>query len=110
VFGNKVIRGIFCPSRDEIRKRWSYIMTSFLCFYFSPNSVRAVKSRMMGWEAHVAQNIQVRNIFTTVLENPKVRDYLTYPGLGGRVILKLRNALLLYSTGSREAESTARPL
>jgi len=55
VFGNRVLRRIFGPKRDEVRGEWRKIHNEELYdLYSSPNIVRAIKSRMR-WARYVAR-------------------------------------------------------
>jgi len=52
VFVNRVLRRIFGPKRDEVRKGWRKLRNEELNdLYSSPNIVRVIKSRMR-WVQH----------------------------------------------------------
>ena len=54
--GNRVLRKIFGPKRDEVTGEWSRLHNEELNdLYSSPNIVRMIKSRRMGWDGHVAR-------------------------------------------------------
>jgi len=54
VFENRVLR-IFGPKRDEVRGEWRKLHNEELNdLYCSPNIVRVIKWRRMGWAGHVA--------------------------------------------------------
>ena len=56
VFGNRVLRRIFGPKRDEVTGVWRKLHSEELNdLYSSPNMVRVIKSRRMGWAGHVAR-------------------------------------------------------
>ena len=56
VFENKVLRRIFGPRRDEVTGEWRRLHNDELNdLYSSPNIVRVIKSRKMGWTVHVAR-------------------------------------------------------
>jgi len=56
VFENKVLRRIFGPKRDEVTEKWRKLHNEELNdLYYSPNIVRAIKSRKMRWAWHVAR-------------------------------------------------------
>jgi hypothetical protein len=55
VFEYRVLRGIFGPKRDKVTGEWRKLQNEELhALYSSPNSVRVIKSRKMGWVGHVA--------------------------------------------------------
>ena len=56
MFGNRVLRRIFGPKRDEVTGVWRKLHSEELNdLYSSPNMVRVIKSRRMGWAGHVAR-------------------------------------------------------
>jgi hypothetical protein len=56
VFGNRVLRKIFGPKRDEVTGEWRKLHNEELPdLYSSPSTIRIVKSRRMRWAGHVAQ-------------------------------------------------------
>ena len=55
VFEYMVLRRIFGPRRDEVTGEWRRLHNEELNdLYSSPNIVRVIKSRRMGWAGHVA--------------------------------------------------------
>jgi hypothetical protein len=55
VFENRVLRRIFGPKRDEVTEGWRKLHNEDLHnLYSSPNIIRMVKSRRIGWAGHVA--------------------------------------------------------
>jgi hypothetical protein len=55
VFENIVLRRMFWPKRDELRREWRKLHNEGLNYlYWSPNNVWVIKSRRMGWAGHVA--------------------------------------------------------
>jgi hypothetical protein len=55
VFGNRVLRRIFWPKRDEVKGEWRQLHGEELnVLYSSPNIFLVVKSRRMRWAGHVA--------------------------------------------------------
>jgi hypothetical protein len=53
---NKVLRRIFWPKRDEVKGEWRKLHYEELSdLYSSPNFVRVINSRRMGWTEHVAR-------------------------------------------------------
>ena len=56
MFENRVLRTIFGPKRDGVTGEWRKLHNEELNdLYCSPNIVRVIKSRRMGWAGHVAR-------------------------------------------------------
>jgi len=56
VFENRVPRRLFGPKRDEVTGEWRKLHSEELNdLYCSPNIVRVIKLRRMGWAGHVAR-------------------------------------------------------
>jgi hypothetical protein len=54
VFENRVVRGIFGPKRDEVTGEWRKLHNMELHnLYSSPDIIRQIKSKQMGWAGHV---------------------------------------------------------
>jgi hypothetical protein len=54
VFENRVLRRIFGPKRQEVRGGWRRLHNEELHnLYTSPNIIRVIKSRRVGWAGHV---------------------------------------------------------
>jgi len=50
VYENRVLRGIFGPKWDDVAGRWRRLHNEELHnLYASPNTVRVIKSRRLGW-------------------------------------------------------------
>ena len=55
LFGNRALRRIFGPKRDEVKGEWRKLHNEELNDpYSSPNIVRVIKSRRIRWAEHVA--------------------------------------------------------
>ena len=55
VFGNRVLRRIFGPKRDEVTGEWRKLHNKDLNdLYCSPSIIRVIKKRRMRWAEHVA--------------------------------------------------------
>ena len=80
-------RKIFGPKRDEVTSEWIKLHEELNDIY-SSNIVRVVKSRRMRWAGHVACIGESRGVYRVWWGNPRERDHLEEPGIGGRVILK----------------------
>ena len=53
---NMLLRRIFGPRRDEVTGEWRRLHNEELNdLYSSPNIVRVIKLRRMGWAGHVAR-------------------------------------------------------
>jgi hypothetical protein len=56
VFGNRLLRRILGPKRDEVTGGWRKLHNEELHnLYSSPNIIRMIKSRRMRWAGHVAR-------------------------------------------------------
>ena len=54
VFGNRVLRRIFGPKRDEVTGEWRRLHNEELNdSNFSPDIFRVIRSRRMRWAGHV---------------------------------------------------------
>jgi hypothetical protein len=72
VFGNRVLRRIFGPKRDEVtggRRKLHNVELHNLCS--SPSIIRMIKSRRMRWEGHVAQTVEKRNAYMILMRKPE---------------------------------------
>jgi hypothetical protein len=76
VFENMVLRRIFGPRRDEVtgeRRRLHYEELNDL--YSSPNIVRVIKSRKMGWAGRVARMGEERGCIESWWGKRRERDH-----------------------------------
>jgi len=80
---------LFGPKRDEVTREWRKLHNEELNYmYSSPNIVRVIESRRMGWPGHVAR-IRRRRGYTGVWwGNLRERDHLEERGVNGRIILR----------------------
>jgi len=61
VFENRGLRRMFGPQRDEVSREWRKLNIELSDLY-SPNIVRAIKSRSMRWAGHVARMGERRGV------------------------------------------------
>jgi hypothetical protein len=89
VFGNRVLRRIFGPKRDEVTGEWRKLHNEeFHDLYSSLTILRVIKSRRMRWAGHVAQMERGQACTGFWWGNLKGRDYWGDPGVDGRIILR----------------------
>jgi hypothetical protein len=72
VFENRVLRRIFGPKRDEVTGEWRKLHNEELHnLYSSPDIIRQVKSRRMGWAGHVASMGEERKVYKVCVGKPE---------------------------------------
>jgi hypothetical protein len=75
-----VLRRIFGPKRDEVTGEWRRLHNKELYApYSSPNIIRAIKSRRLGWVGHVARMGQRRGACRALVGKPEGRRPLGRP-------------------------------
>jgi len=80
VFGNRVLRGIFGPKRDEATGDWRKLHNEELNdLYCSPNIVRVIKSRRMRWAGRVARMGERRGVYRVLVGKPEGKRSLGRP-------------------------------
>ena len=80
VFENSVLWRIFGPKRDEITGEWRKLHNEELNdLYCSPNIVRLIKSRRMGWAGHVARIGERRVVYRVLGGKPMGKRPLGRP-------------------------------
>ena len=88
-FGNRVLRRIFGPRRDEITGEWRKLHTEEPNdLYTSSSIVRLIKSRRMRWAGKVEHMGTRGETYTGFCRgNQRERNHLGEPGVDGRIIL-----------------------
>jgi len=80
VFGNRVLRRIFGPKRDEVKGEWRKLHNEeHHSLYSSPNIVRVIKSRRMRWAGHVACMGERRGVYRVLVGKPEGKKPLGKP-------------------------------
>jgi hypothetical protein len=88
VFESRVLRRIFEPKRDEETRKWKKLHNEELNdLYSSPNIIRVITSRRMGWVGHVASTWERRGVCRVLVGKTRKKVHLEYPGVVGSVIL-----------------------
>ena len=68
VFGNRVLRRIFGPNRDEVTGEWRRPSKEELNDLYSPNIMPVIKLRIMRWAGHVAHMGARRGVYRIFME------------------------------------------
>jgi hypothetical protein len=78
VFENMVLRRIFGPKRDGATgRKWKILRNeAFNDLYSSPNIIRVIKSRRMGWVVHIARMGETRGAYRILVGRPEGRRLL----------------------------------
>ena len=80
VFENRVLRRIFGPKRDEVTRDWRKLHNEELNdLYYSPNTVRVIKSGQMGWAGHVALMGERIGVYRVLMGKPEGKIPLGRP-------------------------------
>jgi hypothetical protein len=80
VFGNRFLRRIFGPKRDEVIGGWRKLHNEeFHNLYCSPSIIRIIKSRRMSWAGQVAQMREKRNAYRILVGKPEENRPLGRP-------------------------------
>ena len=79
MFGNRVLRRIFGPKRDEVTGKWRKLHNELNDLYCSPNIVRMIKSRRMRWAGHVACMGEGRGVYRVLVGKPEGKRPLGRP-------------------------------
>jgi hypothetical protein len=80
VFGNRVLRRIFGPKRNEVIGGWRKLRNEELHKVSSSSSIiRTIKSRRMRCAGYVARMEEKRNVYRILAANPEVKIPLERP-------------------------------
>ncbi|KAJ4438933.1 hypothetical protein ANN_14887 [Periplaneta americana] len=80
VFKNKILRKIFGAKRDEVTGEWRKLHNTELhALYSSPDIIRNIKSRRLGWAGHVARMGESRNASRVLVGRPEGKRPLGRP-------------------------------
>jgi len=80
VFQNMVLRRIFGHRRDDVTGEWRRLLNEELNdLYCSPNIVRVIKWRRMGWVGHVARRGEERVVYRVLVGKLEGRRPLGRP-------------------------------
>jgi hypothetical protein len=80
VFGNRVLRRIFGPRRDEVTGKWRKLHIEELHnLYTFPDIIRQVRSRRMRWAGHVARMGEEIKVYKVLMGKPEGKRPLGRP-------------------------------
>jgi hypothetical protein len=89
VFGNRMLRRICGPKKDEVTGEWRKLHNEELDeLYSSPNIVQVIKSRRMRLVGHVARIGEGKGAYRILVGNQRERDHVEDPGIDGKIILR----------------------
>jgi hypothetical protein len=74
-----VLRRIFGLKVDEVTGEWRKLHNELNDLYSSPNIIRVIKLRMMGWAEHVARMGERRGVHRFVVGKPEGKKPLGRP-------------------------------
>jgi hypothetical protein len=80
MFGDRVLRRIFGPKRDEVTGKLRKLHNEELNdLYCSPNIVLVIKARRMRWTGHVAHMGKERGVYRVLVGKPEIKRPLGRP-------------------------------
>jgi hypothetical protein len=91
VFENRVLRRIFELKKDEVTGEWIKLHNEELSdLYYSPNTIRVIKSRRMRWAAHVSRVGERRSVCRVLMGKPERKIHLEEPGVEINIKMNLQ--------------------
>ena len=89
VLENMVLRRIFGPRREEVTGEWRRVHNEEPNdLYSSPNIVRVIKSKRIGWAGHVALMGEERGCIGSCWRKRRERDHRGDLGVDGWKVLR----------------------
>jgi hypothetical protein len=88
VFGNRVLRRIFGPKRDEVIWRWRKLHNEELNDLHSPSIIQVTTSKRMRWAGHVAGMGNGRGLYMVLVGKLEGKRPLGRPRRNWTIILK----------------------
>ena len=89
MFKNRVLRRIFGPKRDEVKREWSKLYNEERNdLYSSPNIVQVIKSRKVRLAGHVAYMGEGRGMYSVLVGKAEGKNDWRDTGIDGRIILR----------------------
>jgi hypothetical protein len=77
VFGNRVMRGLFRPERDDVTREWRKIHNVELSdLYPWPSIFRVIKSRRIRWSGNVARTGKRRGVYRILVRKNEGKSSL----------------------------------
>jgi hypothetical protein len=77
VFGNRVLRSVFGPRRDEGRGSWRMLHNEELYNIYSLSSIIRMSKLRMRWACHVARMVEKRNAYRLFIGGKVRREETT---------------------------------
>ena len=79
MFENRVLKRVFGPKRDVVTGEWRKLHKKELTILYSPNIIRAIKSRRIRCAGHVAHVGNIINVYKGMVRRPQRKIKLGRP-------------------------------